>query len=165
LLDAVKEEMAIQAEKHGELPKPILVKIAPDNTEEQLAYMAEAIQLSGMSGIIATNTTISRDGLTHKHSGETGGLSGRPLTQRSSEVIRSLYALTQGKLPIIGSGGIFTADDAYDKIRAGASLVEVYTALIYKGPGLLKEIHGGLKKRLLQDGFNRITQAIGADHR
>jgi len=165
LLDAVKNEMEKQAELHGELPKPILVKIAPDNTEEQLMYMAEAIQLSGMSGIIATNTTISRDGLSHNHAGETGGLSGRPLTHRSTEIIRNLYKITQGKLPIIGSGGIFSADDAYDKIRAGASLVEVYTALIYKGPGLLKEIHGGLLKRLKQDGYSRITQAIGADHR
>lgn len=165
LLDAVKDEMEKQAERHGELSKPILVKIAPDNTEEQLSYMAEAIQLSGMSGIIATNTTISRDGLTHKNAGETGGLSGRPLTYRSTEIIRSLYKITKGKLPIIGSGGIFTADDAYEKIRAGASLVEVYTAMIYKGPGLLKEIHGGLIKCLKKDGFARITQAVGADHR
>lgn len=165
LLDAVKDEMGKQAERQGGLPKPILVKIAPDNTEEQLAYMAEAIQLSGMSGIIATNTTISRDGLTHANKDETGGMSGRPLTQRSTEVIRTVYALTQGKLPIIGSGGIFTADDAYDKIRAGASLVEVYTALIYRGPGLLKSIHAGLLKRLKQDGFTRISQAVGADHR
>jgi len=162
LLDAVKDEMAKQSERHGELPKPILVKIAPDNTEDQLAYMAEAIELSGMSGIIATNTTIGRDGLTHANAKETGGLSGRPLTSRSTEVVRSLYKLTKGKLPIIGSGGIFTADDAYEKILAGASLVEVYTAMIYKGPGLLKEIHGGLLKRLKQDGFSRITQAIGA---
>ncbi|MFC4306275.1 quinone-dependent dihydroorotate dehydrogenase [Cohnella boryungensis] len=162
LLDAVKDEMGKQAERHGELPKPILVKIAPDNTQEQLGYMAEAIQLSGMSGIIATNTTIGRDGLTHRNAGETGGLSGRPLTHRSTEVIRELYKLTQGKLPIIGSGGIFTADDAYEKILAGASLVEVYTSLIYKGPVVVKQIHKGLLARLKQDGFTRITQAVGA---
>jgi dihydroorotate dehydrogenase len=124
--------------------------------------MAEAIQLSGMSGIIATNTTIGRDGLTHRNAGETGGLSGRPLTLRSTEVIRELYKLTQGKLPIIGSGGIFTADDAYEKILAGASLVEVYTSLIYKGPVVVKQIHKGLLARLKQDGFTRITQAVGA---
>lgn len=165
LLNAVKDEMQLQAERHGSLPKPILVKIAPDNSEEQLAYMAQAIQLSGMAGIIATNTTLSREGLTHGNAGEAGGLSGRPLTQRSTEVIRSLYSITQGKLPIIGSGGIFTADDAYEKIRAGASLVEVYTALIYRGPGLLKELHKGLMRRLKEDGFTRITQAVGADHR
>lgn len=165
LLDAVRGEMAEQAKSHGSLPKPILVKISPDNTDDQLAYMAEAIRVSGMSGIIATNTTLGRDGLTHANKGETGGLSGRPLTLRSTETIRKLYALTGGKLPIVGSGGIFTADDAYEKIRAGASLVEVYTGLIYKGPGLLREIRGGLLRRLQRDGFARITQAIGADHR
>ncbi|XID93694.1 quinone-dependent dihydroorotate dehydrogenase [Paenibacillaceae bacterium WGS1546] len=162
LLDAVKDEMAKQAEARGEPPKPILVKIAPDNTDDQLEYMAEAIALSGMSGIIATNTTIGRDGLTHQYASEAGGLSGRPLARRSTEVVRSLYKLTKGKLPIVGSGGIFTADDAYDKILAGASLVEVYTAMIYKGPGLLKEIQEGLLRRLKQDGFARITQAVGA---
>ncbi|WEK55434.1 MAG: quinone-dependent dihydroorotate dehydrogenase [Candidatus Cohnella colombiensis] len=165
LLAAVKDEMEEQAKQHGSLPKPILVKIAPDNTDEQLHYMTEAIVESGVSGIIATNTTISRDGLTHKNAVEIGGLSGRPLTAKSTEVIRTVYSLTKGKLPIIGSGGIFTADDAYDKIRAGASLVEVYTALIYRGPGVMKEIQRGLLKRLKQDGFTRITQAIGADHR
>lgn len=165
LLAAVRDEMNVQAELHGDAVKPILVKIAPDNTDEQLAYMAEAIVRSGMSGIIATNTTIDRQGLTHRHAGETGGLSGRPLTRRSTEVIRTLYALTKGKLPIIGSGGIFDARDAYEKIRAGASLVEVYTALIYEGPGLLGRIHRGLREALRQDGFSRISEAVGADHR
>lgn len=165
LLDAVKDEMEIQAKRQGGKPKPILVKIAPDNDEEQLAYMAEAIRSSGMSGIIATNTTIGRDGLTHPNAKETGGLSGRPLTKRSTEIIASIYRLTEGKLPIIGSGGIFTAQDAYDKIRAGASLVEVYTALIYKGPGVFAEIVRGLAGLLRKDGFSRITDAVGADHR
>jgi dihydroorotate dehydrogenase len=165
LLAAVKDEVNAQADRHGDAAKPILVKIAPDNTEEQLAYMAEAIIRSGMSGIIATNTTISRQGLTHSDAGQAGGLSGRPLSLRSTEVIRSLYKITQGKLPIIGSGGIFDGDDAYDKIRAGASLVEVYTALIYRGPGVIREIHKRLRLRLKEDGFTRITQAVGADHR
>lgn len=165
LLDAVKDEIGKQASKHGGKPKPILVKIAPDNTEEQLSYMTEAIVRSGMDGIIATNTTIGREGLTHANRGEAGGLSGKPLTRRSTEVIRTVYKLTNGKLPIIGSGGIFTADDAYDKIRAGASLVEVYTALIYKGPGLFKELHRGLRQRLRVDGFASVSEAVGADHR
>ncbi|WP_227885580.1 quinone-dependent dihydroorotate dehydrogenase [Cohnella sp. REN36] len=165
LLDAVRDEMAVQAERQGGLPKPILVKVAPDNDEEQLAYMAQAITSSGMSGIIATNTTIGRDGLTHANAREAGGLSGRPLTERSTEVVRSLYAMTGGKLPIIGSGGIMGADDAYAKIRAGAHLVEVYTALIYKGPGVVKEIVRGLRERLARDGFRQIAEAVGADHR
>ncbi|WP_230986521.1 quinone-dependent dihydroorotate dehydrogenase [Cohnella fermenti] len=165
LLDAVKDEMRKQAAAARGAEKPILVKIAPDNDETQLAYMAEAIKTSGMAGIIATNTTIGRDGLTHPNAKESGGLSGRPLTERSTEVVRSLYSLTEGKLPIIGSGGIFTARDAYDKIRAGASLVEVYTAMIYKGPGVVKEIAGGLRELLRRDGFGRVEEAVGADHR
>ena len=165
LLAAVSEEMHLQAERHGDAVKPVLVKIAPDNTDEQLGYMAEVIMHSGMSGIIATNTTIGRGGLTHRHAREVGGLSGQPLAQRSTEVIRALYRLTQGKLPIIGSGGIFEAKDAYDKIRAGASLVEVYTALIYQGPGLLRNLHKGLRELMKKDGFSRITEAVGADHR
>lgn len=165
LLAAVRDEMNAQSERTGGPVKPILVKIAPDNTDEQLAYIAEAVMQSGISGIIATNTTVSREGLTHPHAGESGGLSGRPLTKRSTEVIRMMYRLTGGKVPIIGSGGIFDADDAYEKIRAGASLVEVYTALIYRGPGLLRDIHRGLKEKLKADGFVRISQAVGADHR
>src|SRR5690606_42061973 len=101
-----------------------------DLLELTVATIAE----SQVDGIIATNTTISRDGLTHANAGETGGHSGAPLKQRSTEVISAVYKQTQGRLPIIGSGGIFTARDAYDKIRAGASLVEIYTALIYEGP-------------------------------
>lgn len=165
LLDAVREEGEIQARRHGGKQKSIVVKIAPDIDEEQLYYMVEAIQTSGMSGIMATNTTIARDGLTHPHAKETGGLSGRPLTQRSTEIIASIYRMTEGKLPIIGSGGIFTAQDAYDKIRAGASLVEVYTAMIYKGPGVFAEIVRGLTGLLRNDGFSHISQAVGADHK
>jgi len=165
LLMAVADEMQSQAKRHGEAPKPILVKIAPDNDEDQLAYMAEVIRACGMSGIIATNTTLSREGLAHPSASETGGLSGRPLTRRSTEVVRSLYRMTEGRLPIIGSGGIFTARDAYDKIRAGATLVEVYTSLIYKGPGVVGEIVRGLRELLRRDGLSRLTDAIGADHR
>ena len=165
LLESVRDEMRIQAERHGGPIKPILVKIAPDNTDEQLAYIAEAAVQSGISGIIATNTTVSREGLTHPHAAESGGLSGRPLARRSTEVIRAMYRMTGGKIPIVGSGGIFDADDAYEKIRAGASLVEVYTALIYRGPGLLRSLHRGLRERLKADGFSRITEAVGADHR
>ncbi|SFE36806.1 dihydroorotate oxidase A [Paenibacillus algorifonticola] len=165
LLDTVLEEIRQQASKSGKSAKPVLVKIAPDMTDEQLKLTVATIKDSGVSGIIATNTTVSRTGLTHSNAGEMGGLSGVPLRERSTEVIRAIYRQTEGKLPIIGSGGIFTAADAYDKIRAGASLVEVYTALIYKGPGLLRELTSGLKERLRKDGYRTITEAIGADHR
>jgi dihydroorotate dehydrogenase len=165
LLSTVMEEMGVQAEASRSGRKPVLVKIAPDMTSEQLGYMVETIAASGVNGIIATNTTISREGLKHPHARETGGLSGKPLKDRSTEVVRQIFSQTGGKLPIIGSGGIFTADDAYDKIRAGASLIEIYTALIYRGPGLLRELAAGLKERLRRDGFGSITEAIGADHR
>lgn len=165
LLVHVCEEMDIQADKRKQSVKPIFVKIAPDMTDDQLEHTVATIQNSQISGIIATNTTLSREGLTHQNQGETGGLSGVPVRERSTEIIRKVYQLTEGKLPIIGSGGIFTAQDAYDKIRAGASLVEVYTALIYKGPELLSEITDGLKLCLRKDGFSNIVEAIGADHR
>ncbi|WP_307201975.1 quinone-dependent dihydroorotate dehydrogenase [Paenibacillus harenae] len=165
LLGAVMGEMNRQGAKSGQKTKPVLVKIAPDMTGDELEHTVSTIMESGVSGIIATNTTLSREGLRHQHASESGGLSGKPLRDRSTEVIRAVYRQTGGQLPIIGSGGIFTAQDAYDKIRAGASLVEIYTALIYKGPGLLREITNGLKECLRKDGYRNIAEAIGADHR
>ncbi|MUT66608.1 quinone-dependent dihydroorotate dehydrogenase [Paenibacillus sp. NEAU-GSW1] len=165
LLGEVLLEVQAQAARAGAAPKPVLVKIAPDMTDEQLELTVATIMESGVSGIIATNTTVSREGLTHRNASETGGLSGLPLRERSTEVIRAVYRQTEGKLPIIGSGGIFTASDAYDKIRAGASLVEIYTSLIYKGPGVLRELTNGLKERLRKDGYRNISEAVGADHR
>jgi dihydroorotate dehydrogenase, subfamily 2 len=165
LLDEVRAEIAEQALRTGGQPKPVVVKIAPDMTEAELEQTVEILMASGISGIIATNTTLSRDGLTHPNRSQQGGLSGRPLTGRSTEVIRAIRRLTGGKLPIIGSGGIFDARDAYDKIRAGASLVEIYTSLIYKGPGVVRGIASELSALLARDGFSRIGDAVGADHR
>ncbi|MEF2965512.1 quinone-dependent dihydroorotate dehydrogenase [Paenibacillus sp. M1] len=164
LLAAVKEEMNAQARRHGK-DKAVLVKIAPDVSFEELEYMVDTIQKGGVSGLIATNTTISREGLTHANAKETGGLSGKPLQRRSTEIISRVYRQTGGQLPIIGSGGIFTADDAYGKIRAGASLVEIYTALIYEGPEINRKLHSGLRELLKKDGFAHISEAVGADHR
>ncbi|EFM12676.1 dihydroorotate dehydrogenase [Paenibacillus curdlanolyticus YK9] len=164
LLATVTEEMAAQAAKRGQQVKPALVKIAPDMTDEQLAYTVDTIASSGIAGIIATNTTLSREGLTHANAREMGGMSGKPLRDRSTEVISAIYRQTGGKLPIIGSGGIFTADDAYDKIRAGASLVEIYTALIYKGPEVFRELTDGLKERLRRDGYRSVKEAVGSSH-
>lgn len=165
LLSAVMDELEAQASARKQKPKSVLVKIAPDMSEDQLEHTVSTIMESRVSGIIATNTTLSRDGLAHANAKEAGGLSGLPLKERSTEVIRSVYRQTGGKLPIIGSGGIFTAQDAYDKIRAGASLVEIYTALIYKGPGVLRELTSGLKECLRKDGYRHIAEAVGADHR
>ncbi|MCL6604316.1 MAG: quinone-dependent dihydroorotate dehydrogenase [Paenibacillus sp.] len=163
LLTQVKEEMELQRQATG-ISKSLLVKIAPDVSASELEYMVHTLTETGMDGIIATNTTVSREGLNHSSAGETGGLSGKPLRDRSTEIIRSIYRQTEGKLPIIGSGGIFTSQDAYEKIRAGASLVEIYTALIYEGPEVNRRIHAGLRQLLRRDGFRHISEAVGADH-
>lgn len=164
LLEAVMAQMKTHNEQSGQ-NKAVLVKIAPDVSDEELEFMVNTITSSGVSGIIATNTTISREGLTHSNAKETGGLSGRPLKERSTEIISRIYRQTEGKLPIIGSGGIFDSEDAYEKIRAGASLVEIYTALIYEGPEINRRIHRGLRELLARDGFTHISEAVGANHR
>jgi dihydroorotate dehydrogenase len=145
-------------------PRPLLVKIAPDLTAAELDDIVEVVQSVPLDGIIATNTTVSRQGLSRPVA-ETGGVSGRPLRQRSTEIIRYLYARLQGRIPIIGVGGIFTAEDAYDKIRAGASLVQVYTGLIYEGPTLPYRINRGLVQLLQRDGFAALAEAVGSAHR
>ncbi|MEX2451836.1 MAG: dihydroorotate dehydrogenase (quinone), partial [Rhodospirillales bacterium] len=146
--------------------RPLLLKIAPDLTEEDKHDIAEVVLDMAIDGLIATNTTLARpDNLKSKHRGETGGLSGRPLFAPSTEVLRDMYRLTAGKVPLVGVGGIACGWDAYAKIRAGASLVQLYTALIYQGPALVNRIKQDLVRRLFADGFERIEQAIGADHR
>lgn len=121
--------------------KPILLKIAPDLTEDQLLDIIDIVATTKIDGVIATNTTISRDGLTSVNKEETGGLSGKPLTKRSTEVIRFLSERSNKAFPIIGVGGIHSAQDALEKIEAGASLVQLYTGFIYEGPQLIKDIN------------------------
>ncbi len=125
--------------------KPILLKIAPDLTNEQLLDIIEIVKTTLIAGVIATNTTITRDGLQSDNKIETGGLSGKPLTQRSTEVIRFLSERSNKAFPIIGVGGIHTPEDAIEKLKAGASLIQLYTGFIYEGPGLIKAIN----KRIL----------------
>ena len=127
-------------------PKPILLKIAPDLTNEQLLDVIDIVALTKIAGVIATNTTISREGLHSENQSETGGLSGKPLANRSTEVIRFLSEKSNGAFPIIGVGGIHSADDAIEKLDAGASLIQLYTGFIYEGPALVKSIN----TRLLQ---------------
>jgi len=128
--------------KNG-ISRPILLKIAPDLTNEQLDDIVEIVQTTGIAGVIATNTTISRDGLssTEQLKNEMGGLSGKPLTQRSTEVIAYLGKKSNNAFPIIGVGGIHSAEDALAKLAAGASLIQLYTGFIYEGPGLIKRIN------------------------
>ncbi|MDW3205739.1 MAG: quinone-dependent dihydroorotate dehydrogenase [Alphaproteobacteria bacterium] len=145
---------------------PILVKIAPDLADADLENIAEVAMDSGVGGLIVSNTTIARpDNLRSAHAGETGGLSGRPLFQPSTAVLRRVYALTGGKVPLIGVGGIASAEDAYAKIRAGATLVQLYSALVFEGPGLVARITRDLPQLLARDGFARIADAVGADSR
>jgi dihydroorotate dehydrogenase len=125
---------------------PIFVKLAPDLDEDELTDAVNAIEVAGMDGVIATNTTVQRDGLRSPLQHETGGLSGAPLRERSTEVIRSIHRLSEGRLPIIGVGGISEPRDALEKIQAGASLVQIYTGLIYRGPGLVRHIVDALHK-------------------
>ncbi len=152
--------------------KPLLVKISPDLATEDIYEIVELAQACGLAGIIATNTTISREGLkTQKIAAtgkavttEAGGISGAPVAQRSTEVIRLIYQQTQGTLPIIGVGGTFNADDAWDKITAGASLLQTYTGWAYQGPTLIKEILNGLLYKLDEHQLTHISQAVGLAH-
>jgi len=119
---------------------------------------------AGATGIVATNTTISRSGVeNHPRAAEQGGLSGAPLERRATEVVRRCHARAKGRLAVVGSGGILTAEDAYAKIRAGASLVQVYTGLVYGGPGFVRTLNAGLSRLLARDGFRSVAEAVGAD--
>ncbi|WP_395677644.1 quinone-dependent dihydroorotate dehydrogenase [Inquilinus sp.] len=145
---------------------PLLVKIAPDLTPEDLEDVAEVALAAGIDGLIVSNTTIARPaGLPPDLAGEPGGLSGKPLMQPSTAVLRRMAKLLAGRLPLVGVGGVASGADAYAKIRAGASLVQLYTALAYRGPGLVGEIKRDLAGRLRADGFRSVAEAVGADLR
>jgi dihydroorotate dehydrogenase len=142
-------------------PIPVFLKIAPDLTGDELAQIAEIALSSGLSGIIATNTTLSRDGLNSPHKSEMGGLSGAPLFEKSTRILAQLSLLTNGQLPLIGVGGIANAEQAYAKIRAGASAVQIYTAMVYHGITLATDIASGLDALLERDGFASVAEAVG----
>ena len=152
--------------------KPLLVKIAPDLEWEAIADVLALVQKHQLAGIIATNTTIRRDGLQTQVieatgqavQDEAGGISGAPVRQRSTEVIRFIWQQTRGQVPIIGVGGIFSADDAWEKITAGASLVQVYTGWIYEGPWMVKRILMGLVEKLEAHGLAKLSDAVGMAH-
>ncbi|WP_170376029.1 quinone-dependent dihydroorotate dehydrogenase [Ruegeria atlantica] len=143
-------------------PLPIFLKIAPDLTEAELQDIADVAKETGVDAVIATNTTLSRDGLRSGLKSQTGGLSGAPLFEKSTRVLAQLSQLTEGKIPLIGVGGISSAEQAYAKICAGASAVQLYTALVYGGISLTADIAQGLDKLLARDGFNNVAQAVGS---
>lgn len=140
LLSALVGEARRLAELHRVTPRPVLLKVAPDLSSEELEQVVAAAVREGASGLIATNTTLNRSGLTHPCRSEVGGLSGRPLTERSTEVIAAARRLAGDRLPIIGVGGVFTADDVRRKLDAGAVLVQAYTGMIYEGPGMAGKV-------------------------
>lgn len=139
---------------------PLFLKIAPDLTDDAVREVVEVVIDCQLDALIATNTTLARD-IQHPLAAEAGGLSGRPLKQRSTEVIRVAFSHAKGALPIIGVGGIASADDAWEKIQAGASLVQVYSGLVYRGPGLIAEIIDGLDRRVRESGLSHIAAAVG----
>ncbi len=159
-VQAANQRLAAQ---HQRTPLPCLLKIAPDLATEDLEAIGSLALVSGagIDGLIATNTTLSRNGLI-SNVNETGGLSGVPLRARSTEVIRTLYRMVGKRVPIIGVGGISNGQDAYEKLRAGASLVQVYTAFIYQGPAIVRSIKTQLLELLRRDGFESVSEAVGA---
>lgn len=161
LLEALLAQAKQLAQQTAARPKPILVKIAPDLSDTEIVEIAQLARAVGLSGLIATNTTTARPPL-RTPINETGGLSGRPLAARATEVLRLLFQAVEGKLPLIGVGGIFSAQNAYERICAGASLVQIYTGLIYEGPFLPRRITRGLGQILSRKGLGHIGEAIGS---
>lgn len=145
---------------------PLLLKVAPDLTDDDKRDIADVVMDEGVDGLIATNTTIERPAtLKGHHKAETGGLSGAPLFEASTAIISDFYKLTGGKIPLVGVGGISTAKEAYTKIRAGASLIQLYSAMVYEGPVIATTIKRGLIDLMNADGITQISDAIGADHK
>ncbi|XP_050679122.1 dihydroorotate dehydrogenase (quinone), mitochondrial isoform X2 [Leptidea sinapis] len=161
LLTAINKTMnSLQEDKRP----PLLLKLAPDLSVDEMKDIVSVINKkdSRVDGLIISNTTFDRNNLSNQEfAHETGGLSGKPLTSKSTEMIRIMYKLTQGKVPIIGVGGIFTGQDAYEKILAGASAIQIYTALIYHGPPIVSKIKSELAELLLKDGYSTVTDAVG----
>ncbi|MEX0306598.1 MAG: quinone-dependent dihydroorotate dehydrogenase [Ruegeria sp.] len=143
-------------------PLPVFLKIAPDLTETELQDIAEVARETGVDAVIATNTTLSREGLRSANKDQAGGLSGAPLFEKSTRVLAQLSQLTNGDIPLIGVGGISTAEQAYAKICAGASAVQFYTAMVYGGISLAAKIANGLDKLLARDGYSSVAQAVGS---
>jgi len=158
LLDGVMEVRAGLAR-----PIPVFLKISPDLTDDELAEIAEVAIVQNLAGIIATNTTVTRKSLKSDSKHELGGLSGAPLFEKSTRVIAVLSNITQGRLPLIGVGGISTPEQAYAKIKAGAGAVQLYTAMVYDGLSLIPRIARGLDALLQRDGFASVAAAVGTD--
>jgi len=162
IVSSLRARNAELARQQGARPRPLLVKVAPDIQPKALEELVEVAKSQRLDGIIATNTTTSRVGLKSKRDvQQEGGLSGAPLRERSTKVIRDIHALTEGRLPIIGVGGVLTADDAWEKLLAGASLVQLYTGFIYGGPATASRINEGLLELMEQNGVEHLADVVG----
>lgn len=162
-LRALLEQVTARVREIAAQPAPpVLVKISPDTAPRDLLRSVDAALEGGASGVVATNTTVARTAL-GSGAAEAGGLSGAPLRPVANTICRLLFAHLGNRVPIVGVGGVFTADDAYERIRSGATLVQLYTALIYQGPGVVRAIVRGLGERLARDGFSSVREAIGVD--
>lgn len=169
ILSACKKVNSARARSTGLSPKPILVKVAPDMTDEQLEHMVITARHNGADGMVVANTTVTRPEPSNpkeaKVFAQRGGLSGQPVKSRSTEMIRQVYRLTSGEWPIVGVGGVASAADAWEKITAGATLVQAYSGFVFEGPSLGKSIAKGLERHLAKNNLSSIEQAVGLDHR
>jgi dihydroorotate dehydrogenase len=156
LLDAVLEACG----SHG---PPVFLKVAPDLEPADIDAISRIAIDKGLGALIVSNTTISRPPLTSEHAGETGGLSGAPLRDLAQQRLRDFRTATGGALPLIGVGGIASAEDAWARIRAGASLVQLYSAMVYEGPGIARAVTGGLEELMRRDGFSSVAEAVGSE--
>lgn len=164
LIQRVLEARYQAAPDKNKLP-PLLAKVGPDLDAAQIQDIADVALATQIDGLIVGNTTVTRPPLASSHAAETGGLSGRPLLKLATQCLSDMYRLTGGKIPLIGCGGVVTGEDAYAKIRAGASLVQLYSALVFHGPELVGRIKRELAQCLRADGIASVSDAVGADHR
>jgi len=161
--DELSRLIATVLEARGTAKKPVLVKIAPDLDEAALDEIAAVALMSGIDGLIVSNTTIARPALQSAHAGEVGGLSGAPLLLPSTKILKDMRQRVGSRITLIGAGGIASGADAYAKIRAGASLVQLYSALVFEGPGLVARIKTELAECLTRDGYDSVAEAVGVD--
>ena len=161
---AVADMLAAAAEARGAHDTPLFLKVAPDLDDTQVGAICDAALASKLAGLIISNTTLARPAtLRSVHASETGGLSGAPLRDPATAILRQFSRRIEGRLPLIGAGGISSAEDAYARIRAGASAVQLYTAMLYEGPGLPTRIAKGLSTLLRRDGFRSVAEAVGTE--
>lgn len=164
LTEIKRRKLEIRTKYKGRLP--LLIKISPDENDDNLREIAEVLVKKKINGVIISNTSIKKNLIMDEGFAEnktTGGISGKPIFKLSTETVEKFYRYSEGKVPIIAVGGISSAEDAYEKIRKGASLIQIYSALIYQGFGLVNEINKGLVELLKRDGFNSISEAVGTD--